>query len=112
MSLRFIKMIKQLEKILLGGCVLLFAACGGSSGDDAPAISSSSASSTNSSASQTVPQNLSATPGNGAVTLNWSAVSNATGYHIYYATEANIQPESISAFDNGTWIQNVMPPYQ
>lgn len=108
-------MINQMKKILLGGCLLWLGACGGSSGDssgnDAPTISSSSSSSVNSSVSPTLPQNLSATPGNGSATLNWSNVSNASGYHIYYATESNIQPQSIAAFENGTWIQNVTPPY-
>lgn len=44
--------------------------------------------------------------------LNWNAVSSADTYHIYYATEANIQPANIAAFDNGTWVENVSPPYE
>lgn len=59
-----------------------------------------------------VPQNLSATPRNASVTLNWSAAANAESYHVYYATEANIQAQNIAAFDNGTWLQNVTPPYE
>lgn len=111
---------------------LALIACGGSSGGDSsptpgsslPASSSgvsasiisssSAASSVNSSATGTqlaAPQNLKVTPGNATATLSWNPVANASGYHIYYATEANIIPKNISAFDNGTWIKNVAAPY-
>ncbi|HEY8940124.1 MAG TPA: CAP domain-containing protein, partial [Cellvibrio sp.] len=36
---------------------------------------------------------------------------NATGYHIYYATQANIIANNISAFENGTWVKNVSSPH-
>lgn len=123
---------------LLCLCISGLVACGGSSGgdDDSPGTpSSSSANSSNSLSSSTsstsslnsssssanssgpsavigAPQNLSAAPGNASVRLEWSAVSSADSYHIYYATEANIQPDNIAAYDNGTWIENVTPPYQ
>lgn len=45
------------------------------------------------------------------MTLSWSAVPNATGYHIFYATETGINPDSIGSSDGGTWIQNVSSPY-
>ena len=106
---------------LLCLCISGLVACGGSSGSDddspgTPSSSSSSSSSTSSSTSSSsvfgAPQNLSAAPGNASVTLEWGAVSSADSYHIYYATEANIQPDNIAAYDNGTWIEDVTPPYQ
>lgn len=74
-----------------------------------PASSTSSVST--SSSTLLVPRNVSATPGNTAITLDWDTVTNATGYHIYYASEANILPANINSFDDGTRIENVMPPY-
>lgn len=71
----------------------------------------SSASSSNQNAILAAPQNLSAVPGNTSVTLSWNTVTNASGYHIFYATEAGIDPDSIGASDGGTWVQNVTPPY-
>lgn len=114
-----------LRYILFISCIMSLVACGGGSGNDSPAptppATSSSSSSTagssatsNSSAlSQTlaVPQNLSAKAGNASVTLSWNAVADATSYHIFYATEANIISKNISAFQNGTWIKNVTSPY-
>ena len=106
---------------LLCLCISGLVACGGSSGgdDDSPGTPSSSSSSSSSTSSSTssssvfgAPQNLSAAPGNASVTLEWGAVSSADSYHIYYATEANIQPDNIAAYDNGTWIEDVTPPYQ
>lgn len=112
---------------------LTLVACGGSSGGDSPSassnvtssapmsslLSSSSAISSNpiaNSSSSAVmqlaqPQNIKATPGNATVTLSWSPVANATGYHIYYATQANIIANNISAFENGTWVKNVSSPH-
>lgn len=77
--------------------------------------SSASSSTTSVSSSSQValatPQNLSVALGNGSVTLSWNAVAGAIGYHVYHATEANIQSKSINTFDNGTWVQNVASPY-
>lgn len=117
-------MIKFCPPLLLCACVSLLVACGGSSGDDddspgnpsSSSTSSSSSSANSSSSSQPsefgAPQNLSAAPGNASVTLDWGAVSSADSYHIYYATEPDIQPDNIAAYDNGTWIEDVTPPYQ
>jgi uncharacterized protein YkwD len=75
-------------------------------------VSSISTSSvTSSSGALGVPQNLSATPGNASITLDWDTVANATGYDVYYASEANILPLNINSFDDGTRVQNVTPPY-
>ncbi|PUA27343.1 MAG: hypothetical protein B0W54_12185 [Cellvibrio sp. 79] len=57
------------------------------------------------------PQNFKITPGNATATLSWSPVANASGYHIYYATQANIIANNISAFENGTWIKNISSPH-
>lgn len=118
-------------KPLLVTCTLftLTACGGGSAGNDSntqssagispssSSLASSVASSTsvsNSSTSSTatgIPQAVAATPGNTSITLDWDTVANATAYHLYYASEANIQPLNINSFDGGTWIQNVTPPY-
>jgi len=67
-----------------------------------------------SSASSTIalaaPQNISAVPANGSVTLTWNPVVGATGYNIYYASEANILIANIASFDDGTLLQNVTSP--
>lgn len=116
--------------------VLLIAltACGGSSGGNssspspiptsstpssssAVAVSSSTSSLTNSGSSSSIiaslaqPQNVKVTPGNASVTLSWSPVDGANGYHVYYATQANIISKNISAFENGTWVKNVSSPH-
>ncbi len=112
---------------LIIALTLTMTACGGSSGGNsstpAPsptpsssAISSSavasSVASTNSSSTQLAPpQNVKVTPGNASAILSWNPVANAGGYHIYYATQANIIASNISAFENGTWIKNVTSPY-
>ena len=70
-----------------------------------------SVASSTSSVTLLAPQNLSVKPGNATVTLTWNAVSGAASYHIYYATESNIQSKSINTFQNGTWVQNVSSPH-
>lgn len=106
---------------------LTLVACGGSSGgkstssnpasslpqSSSSTTSSSSAASSGSSTSISLaqPQNFHITPGNASATLSWNPVANASGYHIYYATQANIIAGNISAFENGTWIKNVSSPY-
>ncbi|HTF97460.1 MAG TPA: CAP domain-containing protein [Cellvibrio sp.] len=97
--------------------------CGGNSDDNEPPTSPSSSpvssrSSTGISNSTTVsstasfsaPQNVSAIPGNTSVKLSWNAVSGATGYRIYYASEANILINNIASFDDGTRVDNVTSP--
>jgi len=75
----------------------------------------SSSAALSSSASSTLvlaaPQNLAAIPGNASVTLSWNAVVGATGYRIYYASEANILINVIASFDDGTRLDNVTSPY-
>ena len=97
--------------------------CGGNSDDNDPPTSPSSSpvssrSSTgisnsttvSSSASFSAPQNVAAIPGNTSVKLSWNAVSGATGYRIYYASEANILINNIASFDDGTRVDNVTSP--
>ena len=76
-------------------------------------IPGSSTANSSSSASEQLaqPQNFKITPGNATATLSWSPVANASGYHIYYATQANIIANNISAFENGTWVNNVSSPH-
>jgi Cysteine-rich secretory protein family len=72
--------------------------------------SSAPLSSASSTISLTAPQNISAVPANGSVTLTWNPVVGATGYNIYYASEANILIANIASFDDGTRLQNVTSP--
>lgn len=72
--------------------------------------SSLSLSSASSIISLAAPQNISAVPANGSVTLTWNPVVGATGYNIYYASEPNILINSIASFDDGTRLQNVTSP--
>lgn len=113
--------------------VLLFtlASCGGSggsSGSSTPAAPSSSAANTTSSSSLSsssspqsssatsstlslaAPQNISVIPGTTSITLSWNPVSGATGYRIYYASQANILINNITSFDDGTRVENVTSP--
>ena len=74
------------------------------------AVSSLSSASVSSTAALAAPQNVAVVPANGSVTLTWNPVVGATGYHIYYASEANILINNIASFDDGTWLQNVSSP--
>jgi hypothetical protein len=57
------------------------------------------------------PQNLAAEPGDGDITLSWSNVVNAEGYHLYYATETGITSNDYASFTGGTWVQDVSSPF-
>ncbi|MHB8910895.1 MAG: fibronectin type III domain-containing protein [Syntrophales bacterium] len=48
---------------------------------------------------------VTATPGNGQVTISWTAVSGATSYNIYWSTTSGVTPA------NGTKIANATSPY-
>jgi hypothetical protein len=60
------------------------------------------------------PGSISATGGNGEITVGWTAVANATSYNIYYSTTSGVtklngtkvanavSPESITGLTNGT----------
>ncbi len=76
-----------------------------------PNNASSSATASVASGALTAPQNLIATPGDASTTLNWAPVASATGYHIYYASQPNIQIRSINSFADGTWVKNVNAPF-
>ncbi len=54
---------------------------------------------------------MSVVPGNTQVTLTWNNVAGATGYRIYYASEANILIASIASFDDGTRVDNATSPF-
>lgn len=110
----------MLKQLFVYACLIVLSACGGSSSDDrspvTPQPGSSSASSNSSSASSVpaqdgVPQNLRVTPANQSATLQWSSVSGADSYSIYYATEPDIAPDSIASYENGRWIENVTSPH-
>ncbi len=107
-------------KILLAVFIVTaLISCGGGGGKSTPpAVTSSSAtnSSVNSSANSssalfTAPQNIAAVPGNNSATISWNQVAGATGYRIYYASEANILIGAIASFDDGTRVDNATSPH-
>jgi hypothetical protein len=53
------------------------------------------------------PLNLVATPGNGQVTLAWSAVTHANSYSICYAKQPITTFDNCSAFDGGNLLLNI-----
>ncbi|HEX6999455.1 MAG TPA: DUF1566 domain-containing protein [Gammaproteobacteria bacterium] len=48
--------------------------------------------------------------GYGAVTVAWSAVPDAEGYHVYYAQETGFTPDTYAAY-GGAWLQDVSSPH-
>jgi cadherin-like protein/FG-GAP repeat protein/fibronectin type III domain protein len=52
-----------------------------------------------------IPQSPSAAPGNGTVTIQWTAVDGATSYNIYWSMTDGVTKA------NGTKIPNAAPPY-
>nr|WP_223227082.1 hypothetical protein [Vibrio cholerae] len=48
--------------------------------------------------------------GPSSLLLDWPAVDGATSYHVYYAREPGIEPDSYASKIDGTWLQNVQPP--
>lgn len=48
--------------------------------------------------------------GPSSLLLDWPAVEGATSYHVYYARESGIEPDSYASKTDGTWLQNVQPP--
>ena len=69
-----------------------------------------SSTATSSSPAFAAPQNLQITPANGSVSLSWGAVAGASGYNVYYATDANIIPANINSFADGKQLLNVTSP--
>lgn len=112
-----------------GGLVSCGGGGGGSSGNSNPSapaspssanpVSSTSASSisstlssgaNSSNSSLAAPKNVSVIPGTASVTLTWNAVAGATGYRIYYASEANILINNIASFADGTRVDDATSP--
>ncbi len=52
-----------------------------------------------------MPAGVTATPGNGQVTIAWTAATDATSYNIYWSTTPGVTPA------NGTKITNASSPY-
>lgn len=108
-------MSRILKQLFVYACLISLAACGGGSSDGdsptppKPGSNSSSASSIPSQAG--VPQNVTVTPGNQSARLEWDTVSGADEYALYYASEPNLQPPNIAAYENGHWIESVTSPY-
>lgn len=74
-------------------------------------LSTSSSASSQQSASIAAPQNLVVSAANQGVGLQWSPVSGATSYNIFYATEAGITAQNIAAYENGTLVQGATSPF-
>ncbi len=79
---------KKLNVILAIFFVMLIAGCG-SQTQSAPSA----------------PTNVTASPGNGQITLAWTAVPGATSYNIYWSTTTGVTPTT------GTKITDATNPY-
>jgi uncharacterized protein YkwD len=84
--------------------------CGGSSGGGSKPPTSLASSSQASVTSLATPQNVTVMLSDNSIRINWSSVSGATGYRIYYATEANLLISNITSFDDGMRLEVVNPP--
>ncbi len=76
----------------------------GESGESAPVVSATPAASTNS--ILPAPTGVTATSGNGQVTVTWNSVSIATSYNLYWSTDASLANKA-----SGTKIANVVSPF-
>lgn len=101
--------IYQLSMLLV--VFFLLNACGGSKSTSTPVSSSSDSSVSSSSSSGVTPPVVSASAGDGDITLSWVSLANAEGYHLYYATETGITPDNYASLDGGTWVQDVSSPF-
>lgn len=110
------------RSLFITASFLLLISCGGGGGSGGsnsnPQPSSQSTNNSSTASSQpssagivAAPQNIAVVPGNSQVTLTWNSVAGATGYRIYYASEANILIGSIASFDDGTRVDNVTSPH-
>ncbi|MCH8538626.1 MAG: DUF1566 domain-containing protein [Alkalimonas sp.] len=59
----------------------------------------------------TAPENLTSVAGDSQLTLSWDEASGAEGYHLYYDTQPDIDPENYASTGTGEWIQNVSSPF-
>jgi len=66
---------------------LILSACGGDGGGGSPVTA------------RTIPQNVTLTSGTRVNELNWSSVNGATGYTVYWSTEAEVNPATGTAID-------------
>lgn len=57
------------------------------------------------------PSGISTDVDSGDIVLLWDSVPGVDGYHVYMATEPNIDPINYAAFSGGTWFQDVQSPY-
>jgi len=57
------------------------------------------------------PTGMSATSGNGQVTISWNAVSGATSYNLYMASASGISKSNYSSITGGTRVTGVTSPY-
>ncbi|HEY7775330.1 MAG TPA: fibronectin type III domain-containing protein, partial [Kineobactrum sp.] len=57
------------------------------------------------------PEGFSLEPDNEQLSLSWDAVSGASGYNLYYASEAGVTPANYASLSGGTRIEGVESPY-
>lgn len=85
---------KWLWLLITGATLLALAACGGGGGTPpvpgTPAVPTSA------------PSGVAATPGNGKLTVSWSAVSGATSYKVYYGPAEGVTASSPSVTSTTT----------
>lgn len=97
--------MKKKEQVLRIGTVLLLGlaltflvSCGGGGSDSSPA--------------PTAPAGVAAAPENGAATISWSPVGDATAYHLYLATQPGVTPETYRSLPGGKKESDVTSPFR
>src|SRR6266567_4692894 len=81
-AMKIFKIFFSISIVLVLSSVLMTGCGGGGGGSAAPTAPTALA----------VPTGVTATPGNGNVTIAWLAVSGATSYNIYWSTTAGVTP--------------------
>ncbi|EPO2947314.1 DUF1566 domain-containing protein [Vibrio cholerae] len=112
------KFDKGFVPCILGSLLLfLLSGCGedsvetSGSGSNTSVVGDSAASGTQNDADTlSIVKDIRLSKGPSSVLLDWDAVDGATSYHVYYARESGIEPDSYASKVDGTWLQNVQPP--
>ncbi|EIY4763876.1 DUF1566 domain-containing protein [Vibrio cholerae] len=112
------KFDKGFFPFILGSLLLfLLSGCGkdsvetSGSGSNTSVVGDSAASGTQNDADTlSIVKDIRLSKGPSSVLLDWDAVDGATSYHVYYARESGIEPDSYASKVDGTWLQNVQPP--
>lgn len=57
------------------------------------------------------PEGFALEPDNEQLSLSWDSVSGASGYNLYYASEAGVTPDNYTSLEGGARIEDIESPY-